>query len=161
MGNSSRVVLKIYMWPNKDARPQLLESYVENMLHLMIHAFFRLYACKREGCNIEDFDGLGVTGHGIPWLDVATALESSVKSRGLLDLDLFLFAQYSLGIEVIDSHMPLPISMLSQWGFAKESIEENIKAYKDNLKYFKDASRLRRMKIKVKVLCYKAIGKEA
>lgn len=54
-----------------------LGSYVETLIHEMLHAFFNIYTCRCEGCtnSSKDFDHFGNTGHGLPWHTAALAFE--------------------------------------------------------------------------------------
>ncbi|CAG8955710.1 hypothetical protein HYFRA_00010976 [Hymenoscyphus fraxineus] len=73
-----------------------LASYIETLLHEMLHAFFMIYSCPCISCNVinESAQGLGLLGHGESWLRAALQLELAAKT--LLRVHL-LSGLFSLG----------------------------------------------------------------
>ncbi|CZR55048.1 uncharacterized protein PAC_04934 [Phialocephala subalpina] len=64
-----------------------LRSYIETLLHEMVHAFIIIHTCY---CNRyeRDFEAEGQHGHGITWHAMTTELEDFVKERLCLEVDL-------------------------------------------------------------------------
>jgi hypothetical protein len=77
--------------PEENTRYKRLRGYLGTLLHEMIHAFFRLWACDYDECSYI-WDGIGKRGseHGVTWQDVAFALQKAVRDEKLLNLDLKL-----------------------------------------------------------------------
>ncbi|CAG8980840.1 hypothetical protein HYALB_00003769 [Hymenoscyphus albidus] len=59
-----------------------LASYIETLLHEMLHAFFMIYSCPCTSCNVtnKSAQGLGLAGHGESWLRAALQLELAAKT---------------------------------------------------------------------------------
>jgi hypothetical protein len=87
--------------PEENTRYKRLKGYMGTLLHEMIHAFFRLWACDDDECTYT-WDRIGKRGseHGEVWQDVACALEKAVRDDKLLNLDLTLNRAAALALEL-------------------------------------------------------------
>jgi hypothetical protein len=58
-----------------------LHSYIEILLHEMLHAYFQIYVCRCLSCEKRNDIFLGLTGHGYAWQLAAIQLEDVCSQR--------------------------------------------------------------------------------
>ncbi|KAH6682728.1 hypothetical protein B0J14DRAFT_632402 [Halenospora varia] len=89
--DKNKVVMVLFNRGDKSTTSeQWLRSFVGNLLHEIIQAFFDLYVCTCSSCNLKIFENCGKTGHGVNFLDVANTMELSAESKRMLCLELDL-----------------------------------------------------------------------
>ncbi|ESZ95116.1 hypothetical protein SBOR_4483 [Sclerotinia borealis F-4128] len=98
MRDEIKAVIEIWRRPDITNRQERLRSYLETLLHEMIHAFLNIYTCLCSKCSHDIPKTVGHTGHGLPWHKIANSIESFVRSK--LDLKLDLERRASLAMEI-------------------------------------------------------------
>lgn len=93
-----KTTIEIWRRPDITIREDRLRSYLETLLHEMIHAFLNIYTCLCSKCSYDIPRTIGHTGHGLPWHKIANSIESFVKTK--LNLELDLERRASLAIEI-------------------------------------------------------------
>ncbi|KAJ8065383.1 hypothetical protein OCU04_006072 [Sclerotinia nivalis] len=98
MRGEIKAIIEIWRRPDIANRQERLRSYLETLLHEMIHAFLNIYTCLCSKCSHDIPRTIGHTGHGLPWHKIADNIERFVKSK--LDLELDLERRACLAIEI-------------------------------------------------------------
>jgi hypothetical protein len=112
--------------PEENTRYKRLRGYVGTLLHEMIHAFFRLWACDYDECSYT-WDGIGHRGseHGRAWQDVAFALEKAVRDDKLLNLDLKLDREAAFALELfVDDREPVGMNL--EWNLEGKKVRSQL-----------------------------------
>jgi hypothetical protein len=112
--------------PEENTRYKRLRGYLGTLLHEMIHAFFRLWACDYDECSYT-WDGIGNRGseHGCAWQDVAFALENAVRDEKLLNLDLKLDREAAFALEFFVDDREL-VDMDFEWDLEGEEVRSQL-----------------------------------
>ena len=113
--------------PEENTRYKRLRGYMGTLLHEMIHAFFKLWACDYDGCS-STWDGIGQRSseHGRAWQDVAYALENAVRDEKLLNLDLKLNRAAALALEVIVEGRAIHKDDLLDWKLDEDEVKSQL-----------------------------------
>jgi hypothetical protein len=125
LGKRCKVVLYDRL-PEENTRYKRLRGYLGTLLHEMIHAFFRLWACDYDECSYT-WDSIGKRGgeHGVAWQDVAFALEKAVRDEKLLNLDLKLDREAAFALELFVDDREL-VGMDFEWNLEGEEVRSQL-----------------------------------
>ncbi|APA10342.1 hypothetical protein sscle_06g051120 [Sclerotinia sclerotiorum 1980 UF-70] len=100
MREEIRAIIEIWRRTDIASRQERLRSYPETLLHETIHAFLNIYTCLCSKCSHDIPRTIRHTGHGLAWHKIADNIESFVKYKLNLELDLERWACLAIEIQV-------------------------------------------------------------
>ena len=103
-----------------------LRAYLGILLHEMIHVFLYTYSCRIGACN-RLLQGMAGLGHSEAWMEIAFAIENSVKV--LLGLEVDLLRKWCLVTELSLNGEPVKNVEVKKWGFENVEIAVFVAAY--------------------------------
>lgn len=116
---------------NEKSRPARLKDYLETLLHELIHAFFNVWGCRADGCSNE-WEVLGVRGHGYALQDTALALETAMVDKDLMALEFDLGRLHSLAVDIASDEKPiLAQEQLQRWEMKQGDVNRICKLLKE------------------------------
>jgi len=123
-----RYEIRIHATTKVANQKKRLVHYLGTLLHEMVHVFLQLYACEECARKTE---GLGLTGHGWAWMEVATAVKDAVGKKGLLGRDYPLGRLVGLVMELrTGAKMPTEEKVRQWTGVGLKEVNNELKRHK-------------------------------
>jgi len=121
--HSIKCVIEIWTDPDIDNEHDQRLSRLGILVHEMIHAYFRIYACHWRPCYTLSYalESEGKTGHGFAWQDIAFAISIAAADPSYLGTHLQLGRIESLAKELNAPKQDANVD-LSRWGLSSEEI---------------------------------------
>lgn len=125
---NSKLIILYSHTESRLAPSKIIRTLLGTLVHEMIHALICLYGCQ--ACqNDKSFEIMGHSGHGKVWLDIASQVEASIKSKRMLGLDVDVGVLPEVASEVMGWKIPIPEEKwLQSWGVSRRKVEEIIRS---------------------------------